>query len=605
MEAPLDFASYKAALIVLAAAGVVIPLFHRLKVSPVLGFMLVGIVVGPFGLGTLAMSYPWLGPWLGIVTIGDPGEIHEIANLGVVLLMFMIGLELSVERLWLMRRLVFGLGALQTAACAAALTGVAMLLGAPPIRATVIGLALAMSSTAIVLQVLAEEKRLGTPAGRASFAILLFQDLAVVPVLFVLAALDPESGAGSLAGFGYAIAQALVAVAGIVALGRLVLRPLFRSVARTKSEELFVAACLLVVIATALATAAAGLSMALGALIGGLLLAGTEYRRQVEVTIDPFKGLLVGLFLISIGMSIDLHTLLAHPAIVLGAALGLVALKAAIVAGLARGFGLRWSGGAQAGLLLGPGGEFSFVIVTVALAHRLLDGPTASLVLIVAALTMISTPILSKLGARLVPRAAPRPIDPDLLLPTTGEAAPRVIVAGFGRVGQTVAAMLEAHDVPYVALDHDVDRVTQQRKRGRPVYYGDMTRTEMLRHLDLVSARALVVTLDDPAAADVLVAAARAEQAALVIVARARDAEHAARLYRAGATDAVPETIEASLQLAEAALVDVGIAMGPVIASIHEKRAALQAEIKAMVPANVAIRPLGRRRLRDAVRRGG
>ena len=261
MEAPLDFASYKAALIVLAAAGVVIPLFHRLKLSPVLGFMLVGLVVGPFGLGALADTHPWLR----LVTIGDPDAIRKIADLGVVLLLFMIGLELSLERLWLMRRLVFALGALQITACAAALTGAALLLGQPPIRATVIGLALAMSSTAIVLQVLAEERRLGTPAARASFAILLFQDLSVVPVLFVFAALDPESGTGSLAGLGRAIAQALLAVAGIAVLGRLVLRPLFRSVARTRSPELFVAACLLVVISTALATAAAGLSMALGA----------------------------------------------------------------------------------------------------------------------------------------------------------------------------------------------------------------------------------------------------------------------------------------------------------------------------------------------------
>jgi CPA2 family monovalent cation:H+ antiporter-2 len=601
MEASLDFASYKAALIVLAAAGVVIPLFHRLRLSPVLGFMLVGIVVGPYGLGAEVPAHPWLDP----VTIDDPGAIQAIANLGVVLLLFMIGLELSLERLWLMRRLVFGLGALQVAACAAALTGAGILLHEPPIRAVVIGLALTMSSTAIVLQVLAEEKRLGTPAGRASFAILLFQDLAVVPVLFVLAALDPESGTGSLAGFGYAIARALLAVGGIVALGRLVLRPLFRSVARTKSEELFVAACLLVVIATALATAAAGLSMALGALIGGLLLAGTEYRRQVEVTIEPFKGLLVGLFLISIGMSLDPHTLIEHPAIVLGAAVGLVVVKALIVAGLARRFGLPWNGGLQTGLLLGPGGEFSFVIVTVALAHGLLDQPRASFVLIVAALTMISTPILSKLGARLVPRAGPRPIDPALRLPATPEATPHVIVAGFGRVGQTVAAMLETHRVPYVAIDRDPDRVALQRKRGRPVYYGDMTRTEILRHLGLDAARALVVTLDDAVAAEALVTAARAARAGLVIVARARDGEHAARLYGAGATDAVPETIEASLQLAEAVLVDVGIAMGPVIASIHEKRAALQADIKAMVAPHVEIRPLGRRRLRDAVRRGG
>jgi CPA2 family monovalent cation:H+ antiporter-2 len=606
MDAPLDFASYKAALIVLAAAGVVIPLFHRLRLSPVLGFMLVGIVVGPFGLGVLAAAHPWLD----LVTIGDAGAIRAIADLGVVLLLFMIGLELSLERLWLMRRLVFGLGALQVVACAVALTGVGVLLGEPPGRSAVISLALTMSSTAIVLQVLAEEKRLGTPAGRASFAILLFQDLAVVPVLFVFAALDPESGAGNLAGFGYAIARALLAVAGIVALGRLVLRRLFRSVARTKSEELFVAACLLVVIATALATAAAGLSMALGALIGGLLLAGTEYRRQVEVTIEPFKGLLVGLFLISIGMSLDPHALIEHPAIVLGAAIGLVALKSLIVTGLARGFGLPWNGGLQTGLLLGPGGEFSFVIVTVALAHGLLDQSAASFVLIVAALTMISTPILSKLGARLFPRVGPRPIDPALMLPTTRlpatpDTTPHVIVAGFGRVGQIVAAMLEAHRVAYVAIDRDPDRVALQRKRGRPVYYGDMTRTEILRHVGLDAARALVVTLDDAAAAEALVTAARAERAALVIVARARDGEHAARLYGAGATDAVPETIEASLQLAEAVLVDVGIAMGPVIASIHEKRAALQADIKAMAPPHVDIRPLGRRRLRDVARRGG
>ncbi len=629
MEAPFDFASYKAALIVLAAAGVVIPLFHRLKVSPVLGFMLVGVIVGPFGLGALADAHPWLR----LVTIAESDSIREIANFGVVLLLFVIGLELSLERLWLMRRLVFGLGALQVAACAAVLTGAGVLLGEPPTRAGVIGLALAMSSTAIVLQVLAEEKRLGTPAGRASFAILLFQDLAVVPVLFALAALDPESGAGSLAGLGRAAGHAVLAVAGIAVLGRLVLRPLFRSVARTKSEEFFIAACLLVVIATALATAAAGLSMALGALIGGLLLAGTEYRRQVEVTIEPFKGLLVGLFLMSIGMSLDLHTLIAHPAIVLGAALGLVALKAAIVAVLARGFGLPWRGGVQTALLLGPGGEFSFVIVTVALAHRLMDDATASLVLIVAALTMISTPILSKLGVRLAPRAAPRPIDPALLLPgmrgaaghdrvahdrvahetgasdttddTGPETGPRVIVAGFGRVGQTVAALLETHRVPYVAIDRDPDRVARQRRRGKPIYYGDMTRTELLRYLDLDTARALVVTLDDPPVAEALVAAARAERASLVIVARARDAEHAARLYRAGATDAVPETIEASLQLAEATLVDVGIAMGPVIVSIHEQRAALQADIKAMVPAHVDVRPLGRGRLRDVVRRSG
>src|SRR5438105_5041154 len=320
--APLNTSFYKEALIVLGAAGIVIPLFHRLHVSSVLGFMLVGVAVGPFGLASFT---PYL-PWLSAITIGETESIGPIAHLGVVLLLFMIGLELSFERLKVMRRLVFGLGSLQVALCAALLAGAALLLGHSGISAAVIGLALAMSSTAVVIQVLSEEKRLNTATGRSSFAILLFQDLAVVPVLLVLAALGPTSHAGSAAGFGLAVGQALLAIAAIVALGRLVLRPLFRSVARTRSPELFVAACLLVVIATGLATAAAGLSMALGALIGGLLLAGTEYRRQVEVTIEPFKGLLVGVFLISVGMSLDIRTAGAEPLLVFCAAGGMVLL---------------------------------------------------------------------------------------------------------------------------------------------------------------------------------------------------------------------------------------------------------------------------------------
>src|SRR5215813_2394775 len=319
---PLDTSFYKQALIVLGAAGVVIPLFHRLRVSPVLGFMLVGIVVGPFGFASLI---PHL-PWLSAITIGTPALIEPIAQLGVVLLLFMIGLELSFERLWVMRRLVFGLGSLQVVLSAAVL---------------------------------------------ASFAILLFQDLAVVPLLLVLATFAPTTHVNSVAAFGLAVGQALLTVVTIVALGRLALRPLFRSVARTRSAELFVAACLLVVIGVGLATAAAGLSMALGALIGGLLLAGTEYRRQVEVTIEPFKGLAVGVFLISVGMSLDFRALGTQPLLVFAAIGCVVVLKLLVVTGLARAFGLNWAHSLHTGLLLGPGGEFAFVIVSVAIGERL------------------------------------------------------------------------------------------------------------------------------------------------------------------------------------------------------------------------------------------
>jgi monovalent cation:H+ antiporter-2, CPA2 family len=593
--APLDASFYKQALIVLAAAGVVIPLFHRLHISAVLGFMLVGIVVGPFGLASLA---PHL-PWLSAITISSPASIESIAHLGVVLLLFMIGLELSFERLRVMRRLVFGLGSLQVVLCAVVLAAGAILLGHSRISAVVIGLALAMSSTAVVIQVLSEEKRLNTATGRTSFAILLFQDLAVVPILFVLGTFALTTHVSIVAGLSLAVGQALLAVAGLVALGRLVLRPLFRSVARTRSAEMFVAACLLVVIVAGLATAAAGLSMALGALIGGLLLAGTEYRRQVEVTIEPFKGLAVGVFLISIGMSLDIRTVGAQPLLVLGGAGCMLLLKLLVVTGLARPFGLNWANSLHTGLLLGPGGEFAFVIVSVASGERLLAPNDAQITLFITAVTMATIPLLSRLGGELAPRLAPKMrVDPSILVPQVSDALPRVIIAGFGRVGQTVAAMLEVHKVPYVAIDRDPDRVARQRRQGAPVYFGNITQLDLLWRLHLETARALVVTLDDPASADELVATARREREDLLIIARARDAAHAAHLYRIGASDAVPETIEASLQLSEAVLVDVGVPMGPVIASIHEKRAALQAGIKAMAP-EADVRRLGRRRLRD------
>ncbi|MEA2741528.1 MAG: monovalent cation:H+ antiporter-2, family [Acetobacteraceae bacterium] len=591
----LDLSLYKEALVVLGAAGVVIPLFHRLRVSSVLGFMLVGIVVGPFGVASLAPRLPWLSA----ITISEPESIAPIADLGVALLLFMIGLELSFERLWLMRRLVFGLGSLQVVLCAAVLACAGFALGYGWSTATVIGLALAMSSTAVVIQVLAEEKRLNTATGRTAFAVLLFQDLAVVPVLFAVGALGSANDDLSAGGIGLAVGQAAAAVAAIVALGRLVLRPLFRSVARTRSAELFVAACLLVVIATGLATAAAGLSMPLGALIGGLLLAGTEYRRQVEVTIEPFKGLFVGVFLISIGMSLDVRTIGAHPLLVFGGGVAVVLLKLLVIAPAVRAFGQNWAAGLQSGLLLGPGGEFGFVIVSVAIGEHLLAPETASVLLFITAMTMATIPWLSKLGNGLGPRLAPKtPIDPALLLPETSDALPRVILAGFGRVGQTVALMLEAHRIPYVAVDSDPQRVAGQRRLGKPVYFGDMTQLALLRRVHLATARALVVTLDDTAAADALVAGARMERTDLLIVARARDAAHAAHLYRIGASDAVPETIEASLQLSEAVLVDVGVAMGPVIASIHEKRAEFQAAIRRMAP-DAEVRSLGRRRFRD------
>jgi len=594
--AALLAAPLRETLVILASAAVVIPLFHRLRVSPVLGFMLVGLLVGPSGLGALTER----APWLSAIVISDRARIEPVAEFGVVLLLFMIGLELSFERILTMRRLVFGLGTLQVLVCAAAVAAVMAGLGVSPATAGVVGIALAMSSTAIVTQVLAEERRVTGLVGRASFAVLLFQDLAVMPVLFVLGVLGQHETPGA-ASFALAVGQALGMVVGLVLLGRLGLRPLFRGVARTQSPELFMAACLLVVLGTGLAAAAAGLSMALGALIAGLLLAETEYRQQIEVTIEPFKGLLLGVFLISIGLRLDLAQVLMQPGVMLGATVGLVLLKATIIAGLARLFRLRWRVGIPVGLLLGPGGEFSFVILGLAGSLGLIGADLASFAFIVAALSMACIPLLSRLGTLMAARRAPA-VPPDLLPPQAPEDAPKVVLAGFGRVGRTVAAMLETHAMPYVALDTDAERVAGARRRGAPVYYGDVTNPEMLRRIGLLTATALVVTIDDRARADILVRTARAARPDLLIVVRARDSQHAAHLYALGATDAIPETIEASLQLSEAVLVDLGVPMGLAIASIHEKRAEFQAEIRSMTP-DATIRPRIRRRLRDVRQR--
>jgi monovalent cation:H+ antiporter-2, CPA2 family len=601
MTPQVDPGLFKPALVILAATAVVIPLFHRLRLSPILGFMLVGAAVGPFGLGALANRLPLLDA----VTLSRPETIEPIAELGISMLMFMIGLELSLERLRVMRRLVFGLGLLQFVLSTIALTAAAWALGASPGLAAVAGAALAMSSTAVVVQVLSDEKRMRGPVGRASLGILLFQDIAAVPVLFVISVLGTNPSAGDNS-YMWTIGQAVVVVIGLIIAGRLVLRPLFRSVARTASPELFVAACLLVILATGLATAVVGLPMELGSLIAGLLLAETEFRRQVEVTIDPFKGLLIGVFLISVGMSVDLPRVVAEAPRLLGFGLLLIAVKLVIVAGLARAFGLRWLTGLQVGLLLGPGGEFGFVILLLARSEHLVGQDAARFPLILAAITMACIPLLSALGRLIARRTVVAPASQRPAQPTTipDDPTPRVILAGFGRVGETVAAMLEVHGVPYVAVDSDLDRVAAVRKARRSVFWGDITQLDLLQRLHIDTARALVVTMSDHAASDRLVAMARGQRTDLLIIVRARDARHAAHLYAIGATDAVPETIEASLQLSEAVLVDLGVPMGPVIAAIHEKRAEMQAEIRAMAP-DAEVRPLGRRRLRDMLQRSG
>lgn len=564
MHPEVAAAGYKDVVLFLATAGIVVPLFKRLRISPVLGFLAAGVLLGPFGLGRFVASLPWLAA----VTVSKPDEIAQIAELGVVFLLFMIGLELSWERLRLMRRLVFGLGPLQVVACGGAIMLVAIAFGQSPAAAFCAGAALTLSSTAIVVPVLSEARRLHAEAGRAGFAVLLFQDLAVAPIMVTLGAIG--TGGGFSAERLLSFAPAALGMAGLVLFGRLLLRPMMRSVVRARSQEMFMAACLLVVIGGGLIAAAAGLSMALGAFTAGLLLAETEYRHEVEVTIEPFKGLLLGLFFVSVGIRLDLTFLAAHPLRIVAVTAGLIAIKAAVTFAAARLMGLRARAAAECALALAPGGEFAFVILGVALDFGLIGRGAGQSLLIAVTLGMFAIPGLVALGAR-IGRDRPGPRADEAPPPDLPEAE-RVLVIGYGRVGRLVGEMLSRHDIAWVAVDRDPRSAEAGRRAGHAVFVGDAGRIELLRRLGLARARALVVTMDSPEGAEAVVAAARQSRPDLTIIARARDARHAHRLYELGASDVAPETIEASLQLSEAVLVDIGVPMGLVIASIHERR---------------------------------
>ncbi|WP_373414586.1 cation:proton antiporter [Ensifer aridi] len=544
------------------------PLFGRLKLSPVFGFLAAGIILGPFGLGALARDLPWLSA----ISITDVGQITYLAEFGVAFLLFMIALELSWNRLLLMRRLVFGLGGLQLLASTAVLATVADLLGQSPASAVVLGSALALSSTAIILPSLVERKLLNTTVGRASFAVLLFQDLAVAPLLFMVTMLGARGGTELGAGLLYALAPAALAPIVLAGLGRLILRPLFRLVTATKSTELFVAACLLVVIGSGLVTALSGQSMALGAFIAGLLLAETEYRRQIEVTIQPFQGLLLGLFFVSVGARLDLSEITANPIATASVAIGFFLIKAVVLFPIARLMGLPNRSAGELAVVLGPGGEFALILIGAAVAGNVVPGDAAATATVAATLTMVGIPLLIRILGRGAAYARMDEAAFAGLTPQHDDGLERVIVVGYGRVGQLVAEMLTRHEVRFLAIDADPALVAKQRTGDHTIFYGDATRIELLRRCGIQNARALVVTLGNADAVESIVRSARSERPDLTIVARARDAMHATELYELNVTDAVPETIEASLQLSQAVLVDIGIPMGLVIASIHEKR---------------------------------
>ena len=568
MASPINIAAYSDALVVLGTAGIVVPIVSRLGFSPVLGYLGAGAILGPLGLGSLIKSFPVLY-WF---TVGDAKNVEGIAELGIVFLLFLIGLELSLHRLLTMRRLVFGLGGLQVLLTTALLAGAAAYFGRNPEEAIILGASLSLSSTAIVLELLSKQGRLSTNVGRASFSVLLAQDLAVIPVLMFISILAAGPGASVLNSLGIALLQAAVAVAVIVVFGRVLLRPLFRLVATSRSRDLFIAAVLFVIIAAGVIASQAGMSMALGAFVAGLLLAETEYRKAIEATVEPFKGLLLGIFFFTVGMEIDYRELLREPLLLLGGVVGLIAVKSLLLIGLAKLFRLSWRVAVETGLLLGQAGEFAFVGIGMAAGAQLIDARLASFTLAVTSVTMVLTPLLSFAGRRIASWLAPSAaVDPGLTARPSGGQG-HAIVVGYGRVGKVVCAMLKEHGISYVAADSDAAAVTRDRRDGQDVYYGDAADSKFLEACGLSQAAGVIITIHTHALIDDVVEHVREMRPDILIVSRARDADHARHLYQLGATDAVPETIEASLQLSEAALVGLGRPTGLVIASIHEKR---------------------------------
>jgi monovalent cation:proton antiporter-2 (CPA2) family protein len=523
------------ALIYLGAGAIAVPITQRFGLGSVLGFLLAGVAIGPWGLRL----------------VSEPQAILQFAEFGVVLLLFLVGLELNPRRLWTLRRSIFGLGSLQVLATLAAVAAIGWAAGVPVKVAIVAGMGFAMSSTAIGLQTLSEKNLLPTPGGQASFAVLLFQDLAVIPLVLVLGLLTAERGGGMT--FNWITAAKAVGMIGLlVVAGRYLLRPVLRWMANTKLREVFIGFALFLVLGIAALMQLVGLSMALGAFLAGVLLADSEYRHELELDIEPFKGLLLGLFFIAVGMSVDLGLFLHHPLLVFGLALAVVALKIVLLFTIARPF---YCGSSDAGLFavaLSQVGEFAFVLF--AAAEGLLPRAALDVLTAVVAASMLSTPLLMVLFERYVaPRLQRAPARPDDVI----EERNPVIVAGFGRFGQIVTRVLRGLNIGATVIDHDPNQIELVRRFGWKAYYGDATRPDLLESAGAAHARLLVVAVDDTDAAMEIVRMARERYPALKLLARAHSRTDAFEYVDMG-VPSVRETFGSALLAAEAALRALG-----------------------------------------------
>ena len=543
----------KDALIFLFAAGVVVPVFRYLRLPSVVGFILAGVVLGPYALGSLAHGLPLLE----YVSISDPEAAAPFAELGILFLLFLLGLEFSFEKLWSLRRAVFGAGGLQSMLSAAAIAAAVYWAGLPAEAAIICGLALALSSTAIVMQILIEQKRAARPVGRTALSVLLFQDILVAPILIFIGFLSMTEDTNVSAVLIEAAVNGLIAIAFIMLVGRFALRPVFRLAATVGGRDFLMALTLLTVVGAATITATAGLSLALGAFLAGLLLGETEFKHQTEVDLEPFKGLLLGVFFMTVGMALDLPSLVTQPGLILGGLAAMLVAKFLIAFLASRLFAGDRRVSLETASLLAPAGEFAFVVVAAAGAAGVLDAGTSGNIAAIAGLSMLLIPVLGRLGsfaaARLEGAEPAAQLDADF-----SDLKGHVIIAGFGRVGETVARILTEEDTEIVALERSALRLAKARKHGWQVFLGDAARPEILHSAGADGARLFVVTVDDVAAAEAMVASFHRLHPNVPIVVRARDHEHAARLRRAGASQVIPDAIESGLQMAGRALAEFG-----------------------------------------------
>lgn len=564
-----SFISLIPLLVIFAIAGIFVPLFQRLKLSPVLGYLICGVIIGPFGLALLNDEVPFLKN----VTITDTVTVALIGEIGIIFLMFMIGLELSFRRLMDMKHLVLGLGSTQIIFTALIIASFVLLFDNSPEISILVGISFALSSTAIVMQLLGEHHQNNRPAGKVSFSILLMQDLAVVPLLVIIGALSlAEEGTSLPLVLGKSMMIALAVVGIIYFLGKKCLHPMLGYLSISKSPEWLLSLAIFLVLGVATITHGAGLSAALGAFLAGLLIAETDFRHEIEVIINPVKSLLLGIFFLSVGMMIDIRAIADYPIWIPASVIGLFIIKVMCTYLATRPFKIPQHVAVDTSVRLAQAGEFAFLILGLAMAGNLLPKEDGQFFLLVASLSMFATPFFTRLSPVILKfLPAPAALQTELVDENLSDA-PQILIAGYGRVGRLLGATLESKGIPYIAIENNFEKVRRLKDEGHRVIFADSRKIDIWKHLHGDTVKAIVIAIDNIEASELILKTLRAEWPLIPIIVRTHDTEHMEHLYALGATSAIPETLEASMKIAAKTLEAIGITEDDIESEIDRNR---------------------------------